>query len=106
MQENNSKQDYTGHPCYDPKSGVLHGWMCPFCLKIYPSEEQAKLCKDSHDDFQIDYLFEKGYRFPTEIIVKRVKGNQLIEIGTYIVDKVEVMNEDGKVKETIKGKKI
>jgi hypothetical protein len=103
MQED--KKDYTGHPCYDPQSGVLHGWMCPFCARIFPSEEQAKQCKESHDDFEIDYIFEKGYRFPAEILVKRVKGNILIEVGTYTIKKVEVL-ENGKVKETIEGKQV
>lgn len=105
MQED-KKIDYTGHPCYDSASGVLKGWMCPFCVRIFPSEEQAKQCKESHDDFEIDYIFEKGYRFPAEIIVKRVKGNVLIEVGTYTIKKVEVMDENEKVKETIQDKQV
>lgn len=103
MQENKKPVDYTGHPCYDPASGVLKGWMCPFCARMYPSEEQAKQCKESHDDFEIDYIFEKGYRFPAEIVVKRVKGNILIEVGTYKPEKIEIMDENCKVKQTVKG---
>jgi hypothetical protein len=105
MQENN-KQDYTGHPCYDPASGVLKGFMCPFCARIFPSEELAKQCKESHDDFEIDYIFEKGHRFPIEIVVKRVKGNVLIEVGTYKIKKVEEIDKDGKVKETIQDQQV
>lgn len=92
--------DYRNHPCYDPKTGILKGFICPFCLKIYPIEDQAIQCRESHDDFEIDYVFEKGKRFPLEILVKRVKGDKIIEVGTYGMKKLEVLDDEGKVKET------
>jgi hypothetical protein len=107
MQEQNEPKDYRSHPCYDPKSGVLHGYMCPFCGQIYPTEERAKFCKEMHDDFQVElgnYVYDLRPPWRSEIIVKRVKGNVLIEIGTYTVKKIEVMDENGKVKETIQDK--
>jgi len=73
-------KDIKKHPCMT-KDGILKGFVCPFCAKIYAYKEQAISCKESHDDFQVDYFFEKGHRFPVEVIIKRIKGNEIIEIG-------------------------
>lgn len=89
------------HPCYDKDTGCLKGYVCPFCMKVYPIKEQAMRCKESHEDFEIDYIFEKGHKFPVQVIVKRIKGTEIKEVGTYIVKKIEVL-EDGKVKKTLK----
>lgn len=94
------EQDIKKHPCYDPKTGILKGYMCPYCAKIFPTEDQAVACKESHDDFQIDYVFGQGKRFPIEILVKRIKGDKVVSIGTYVMKKMEVLDEEGKVKET------
>lgn len=89
------------HPCLLPE-GILHGYICPYCMKVYPIKDMAIRCKESHDDLQVDYFFEKGKIFPSEVIIKRIKGNIIIQIGTYKIEKVEEI-QDGKVSKTIKG---
>lgn len=109
MQEQNEQKDFRSHPCYDSKSGVLHGWMCPYCGQLHPTEERAKSCKEIHDEIQIElgnYVWDQRPPWRSEIIGKRVKGNLLVEIGTYTIKKVEVLDENGKVKETIKDKQV
>jgi len=95
-------QSIEQHPCYDEEAGILQGYVCPFCMKVYPSKDMAVRCKEAHDDFEVDYFFEKGKIFPAEVIVKRIKGNKLIQVATYKPEKVEEL-EDGKVKRTIQG---
>lgn len=93
------EEDITKHPCYDKEKGILKGYMCPYCVKIYPTEQEAILCKESHDEFEVDYVFQQGHRFPVEVLIKRVKGNKITEIGTYKMSKLEILDESGKVKE-------
>lgn len=35
------------------------------------------------EDFVIDYVFEKGKKFPTKIVVKLMKGEKLLEEKEY-----------------------
>lgn len=99
------RKEIKKHPCMLPE-GILEGFVCPYCLKIYPTKEQAIRCKDSHEEFEIDYIFEKGYRFPTEVLIKRIIGVDVVEIGTYKLEKVEELDENGKVKKTIRKEKV
>lgn len=86
------------HPCMR-KEGVLEGFICPFCFKVFSKIELAILCKESHDELEVDYVFTAGNRFPVEVIVKRMKGTEMVEVATYKIEKVEKIDKGKVVKE-------
>lgn len=63
--------------------GVLHGFLCPTCERLFETEDEAISCRESHDELGMEPMYAVGQRFPVEITVMRVKGRKIIEIASY-----------------------
>lgn len=75
-------------------SGVLHGYICPVCVSLYETEQEAKQCMQAHDDLAIrDFVFSLGEQFPIEILVDRTVQGKVVEIATYKRAKIDKVGE-------------
>jgi len=70
----------------------VHGFQCMFCGEIYEHKEEATLCWSRHVQFQMEPLFNLEDEFPFEVLVKKVEGLTITEIGTYSRVKKEKVN--------------
>lgn len=71
-------------------------FQCVGCGGYYESKEEAEACFDQ-DSMKIPTFLEEriasiGEVFPVEIILKRIEGSYIIEIGTYERKNIEKVN--------------
>jgi hypothetical protein len=85
----------------EEKIKFVSGYQCMFCGEIYPEKTQAEKCWLNHTQFIADYVFEMGEEFPTEVIVKKIEGPTVIEIGTYELKEKKKVNFPYKVEKKI-----
>ena len=69
--------------------GVFLAYLCPVCEGKFKTEDEAVACMESHDELQAQMIFEMGERFPIEIMVRRVEGKKMTQVGYYKKIKVE-----------------
>ena len=75
-------------------SGILHGFLCPVCISLYESEQEAMQCMKAHDELAIrDFIMSMGEKFPIEILVDRTLQGKVVEIATYKRSKIDKVGE-------------
>ena len=72
-----------------------------FCGEIWLTREEAEKCWLNHIQFVADYTFELGEEFPTEVIVKKVEGSNVVEVGSYDLKEKKKVNFPYKVEKKI-----
>ena len=84
-----SSQDLEDLKKFETPKGVLKGFLCPVCWTLFEAEDLAVLCMESHDELLPELIFQTGDRFPIEVIVKRLKGEEITEVASYERKKIE-----------------
>jgi len=59
-------------------------WVCLICGNYYDSEKDAKKCSESHSEIEIEPYYTIGHTLPSRLLVRRKKGEEVIETKIYV----------------------
>ena len=67
----------------EKEKGYSQKWVCNICQQPYETENEAKVCYESHEDLKLEPEFVIGDPLPSRIKVSRLRGSTVLAQGIY-----------------------